>query len=189
MQNWSECFCSSINWFFCICKNWVEVQFSFSPTSWIESNLLICVRRLWHPVILFKMLPSLFSVVVSISGNIFFQFCLALGSLFFKSTNKRCIEMTKMRVSEENWFLHKVWRNGYRYRDGFSYPSCCVYVIEGLRLDTKRFKVEYCWAFDEFLFTRVFKAKRVKLVTMNLPDLKYIPGRDVSLSNLIKFRS
>ena len=41
----------------------------------------------------------------------------------------------RVRVAEENWFFYMVWRNGYRYRDMFPYPSCGICVSEGFLLD------------------------------------------------------
>ena len=59
-----------------------------------------------------------------------FPCCLALRSLFFKSSNKRCNEVTRIRIAEEYFFFLKVWRIECRCRDMLLFPGCCICVFE-----------------------------------------------------------
>ena len=66
-----KCSCSSISWFYWICRNWVEAQLSLSQLS-----KLPCFLRSWRWVSLSKMLPSLIFIVVFTSGKKnSFEFC------------------------------------------------------------------------------------------------------------------
>ena len=78
----------SFNWFFWICKDWMESHFSFSQSSWFMSNPLTCSRRLWRWVIFSKMLPSLIFFVVSISKSKFFIFALLCAANFSRAPMK-----------------------------------------------------------------------------------------------------
>ena len=53
-----------------------------------------------------------------------FSFCLALENYVFKSSNKGCNDVMRIRVAKEKLFFRKVWRNGYRNWDNFTYPNC-----------------------------------------------------------------
>ena len=43
-------------------------------------------------------------------GDQIFQFCLLWDNKSFKNSNKKCNKLWRIRVAEEKWSLHKVWK-------------------------------------------------------------------------------
>ena len=80
MQYRSKCSCRSINGFFWICMNWVEVQVLLPQSSKSASSL-----RLWRCVSFSKMLPSLIFIVVLMSKNKLFIFALLWRAIFSRA--------------------------------------------------------------------------------------------------------
>ena len=58
------------------------------------------------------------------------HYCYALESQIFKITDIISNKMTRIRVSNENWFFHKILGNGNRDGHMFSNPFCCTGVLE-----------------------------------------------------------
>ena len=78
MQNRSNRSCSSNNWSFCICKNWVEEKRSLS-----QPPRMTCSRQIWRWLSFSKKLPS-----------VFFFCCLD-----FKKQNFFCVLLCEARCS------------------------------------------------------------------------------------------
>ena len=124
------------------------------------------------------MVPNSILIVVSISRKKFLL-CYTLRCQTFQCPNKRWDEVVRIRVVEKNWFLHKVWRNGYWNRYMLTYPRCCLCVFQKLFLNTDRFENENCQVFKKFLLTCVLDTEGVQLVKESFSDLIYVPRIDI----------
>ena len=142
------------------------------------SKLFACSRRLWPWVNSSKKLPNLTFIVISKSKEKMFLFWFVWGSQSFQSSNKKCNNVMGIRAAKETCSPTMFEETDADLGNTFPYLRSCVCTFECPFLDMNRFKVKFCWFFEDFQLTYVLDTKRVQLVKKRFLDLMYVLGKD-----------